>query len=307
MSQYIPVSVVIATRDRPVFLKRTLLSLAQQSLVPTEVVVVDGSSDATSQSVCESNQFPFTMVFIKASQSGAASQRMEGMQHAHFDTIWFCDDDIVLAPLCTERLWGAFEAYPRAGAVSAMISNQRYTKPGTLTKFMYRIMDGRVRETYAGLVIGPAWNLLPEDEPSMPEYVLCEWLNTTCTLYRKSAFPSPVFDHFFTGYSLMEDVAVSSIIGRTHLLLNARTARIFHDSQQGSHKKNIRLVSEMALVNRYYVMTRILGRTGLVYTLKLFLLESFGLATSLRTFRSLLQLPQVLIGKFVGWIKIIRM
>jgi glycosyltransferase involved in cell wall biosynthesis len=307
MSQKIPVSVVIATKDRPAFLKRTITSMAQQSVVPAEVVVVDGSLDGASQTVCEREQWPFTIIFIKASQQGAASQRMEGIRQTNFDVIWFADDDIILEPLCTERLWRAFEVHPQAGAVSAMITNQRYTKPGKLTQTMFRIMDGRARQTYAGLLIGPAWNLLPEDEPSLPEYVLCEWLNTTCTLYRKAAFPSPVFDHFFSGYSLMEDVAVSSVIGRTHLLVNARTARIFHDSQPGSHKNNVRLVSEMALVNRFYVMTRVLGRTGWDYVWKLFLLEAFGIATSLRTFRALLQLPQVVVGKIVGWIKIIRM
>lgn len=308
IQKIIPVSAIIATKDRPIFLKRTLESIAGQSVLPAEVIVVDGSDTKQSQLIYEAlGVQPFSLVFVKAMHLGAATQRLQGIELAIHDFIWFVDDDIVLDPNCTERLWGAFESFPATGAVNAMIINQRYTKPGKLTRLMYRLMDGRPCLSYAGRLIGPAWNLLPEDDPELAEYVPCEWLNTTCTMYRKSAFPVPVFDHFFTGYSMMEDVAVSAVISRNHLLLNARTARIFHDSQPGAHKNNVRLISEMALVNRYFVMTRILGRQGFAYILKLYLLEVFGLVTSLRGWRAWMALPQVVIGKIIGTYRIIVM
>jgi len=303
----IPVSVVIATKDRPVYLKATLDSFAGQSVIPLEVVIIDGSESDDSRRVCGETQWPFVIAYELAVVNGAAAQRLQGVEKTKGDFIWFADDDIVLEPFCAERLWNAFLLFPETGAVNAMITNQRYTPPGTLTRFMYRMIDGSSRSSYAGRLIGPAWNLLPEDDDSLPEYVPCEWLNTTCTIYRRSALPTPIFDDFFKGYSLMEDVAVSATMARHHLLLNARTARIFHDSQPGSHKDNVRLVAEMSLVNRYYVMVRILQRSGVRYVLKLMALEAFGLITSLRTARAWTFLPQVLLGKFDGWLKIIRM
>ena len=42
-----------------------------------------------------------------------------------------------------------------------------------------------------------------------PEVASVEWLNTTCTIYRGEALPSPPFCNQFTGYSLMEDLALS--------------------------------------------------------------------------------------------------
>jgi hypothetical protein len=35
---------------------------------------------------------------------------------------------------------------------------------------------------------------------------------------------------------------------------------MYHDSQPGTHKSDRRVLAEMQLVNRYYVMTKILGR-----------------------------------------------
>ena len=109
-----------------------------------------------------------------------------------------------------------------------------------------------------------------------------EWLNTTCTLYRREALPDPPFPDHFKGYSLMEDVTLSLMVGRHWKLANARTARIYHDSQPGSHKVDPKLVAEMQLINRHYVMTKVLGRNRISDYLKLFLFELFSLTSTLR-------------------------
>ena len=74
----------------------------------------------------------------------------------------------------------------------------------------------------------------------------------------------------------MEDAALSIVVSRSWKLLNARTARIFHDSQSGSHKKDIAYLAEMDVVNRHYVMRHVLGRKGFKNYFKLFLYVMFG-------------------------------
>jgi len=163
-----------------------------------------------------------------------------------------------------------------------MISNQRYQTPGRISRFIFRVMDGRAESSYAGRVLGPAVNLLPEDREDLPEVVPVEWLNTTCTLYRRAALPDPPFPENFHGYSLMEDVTLSLTVGKHWKLANARTARIYHDTQPGSHKVDPKLVAEMQLINRHYVMTKVLGRSHMSHYLKLFLFELFSLASILQ-------------------------
>lgn len=296
----IAVSAIIATKDRPDFLQRTIKGLLQQSCVPMELIIIDASQKSSRDIFEKIKSVHFKITYIHSERIGAASQRIQGLEFASQPIIWFLDDDIILEEVCTQRLWNGFHYSDHVGAVNAMITNQRYTKPGRVTRFMYRIMHGKQLASYAGKIIGPAWNLLPEDEPNLPDYVQCEWLNTTCTMYKREALPSQLFSDFFTGYSLFEDLALSVTISKRYTLLNARTARIFHDSQPGSHKNNIVQLSQMMLVNRYYVMTNILGRHGFFYNLKLFMLETFGLVTGLRSGQSVINLPKVLWGKFLG-------
>jgi GT2 family glycosyltransferase len=221
------------------------------------------------------------LVYEKALTPGAAPQRIQGLKGARSEFILFMDDDIVLEDNCIVTIFKGFAQDERVGGVNALITNQHYTKPGFVTRSMYKILSGQSMTTWAGKIIGPAWNLLPEDDPSLPVYVACEWLNTTCTMYRKDALPDTLFPEAFKGYSLLEDVALSVGVGRQWMLLNARTARIFHDSQAGDHKSNHAALAEMELINRHYIMTEVLGRRGLKNYSKLFLFEMFGIVSGI--------------------------
>jgi len=281
----IPVSAVLPTRDRAGSLSRMLDSLLAQRVLPSELIVVDGSSGQESRELIERWSAlvkPYCIVrWERAIQLGAAVQRNQGVAAATQPFVCFFDDDILFEPECVSRLWCALQSDAKIGGVSAMIVNQRYYPPGWVSQIMFTVMHGRCESSFAGRVIGPAINLLPEDRDDLPEVVPVEWLNTTCTLYRREALPSPPFDSFFSGYSLMEDVAVSLRVGRSWKLANARTARIYHDSQPADYKDNKFALAKMELINRHYVMTQILERCQLSDCLKLFLLELFGIATSL--------------------------
>jgi GT2 family glycosyltransferase len=305
----IDVSAVIATKDRTQSLRRTLEGLTTQEFRPRELIIVDASMTELTHEMIDilSPKVDFNVIYQKATKVGAAAQRMQGIAISCLPFIWFLDDDIILEKDCTQKIWEGFASHHNVGAVNALITNQLYTTPGHVTRTMYRIMHGKTLSTYAGKVIGPAWNLLPEDDPTLPEYVECEWLNTGCTMYRREALPDPVFPDFFYGYSMLEDLALSSIIKRNFVLLNARTARIFHDSQPGDHKNNIKEIATMSLVNRYFVMTGVLGRVGLKYKFKLILFELFGIFSSLRQANGWRNLPAVVGGKFSGVRAILKM
>jgi glycosyltransferase involved in cell wall biosynthesis len=276
----IPVSVIIPTANRAAVLAATLASIANQNLLPQEIIIVDASVSNDTANICKTSTV-LNIKYVIATQKGAAVQRNQGIDEATTDYIFFMDDDIDLAPGCIEKIWQCVQSDATVGAVNAMITNQKYHTPGTVTKWMYRLMHGKKLNTYAGKCIGPAWNLLPQDDDSLPEYQAMEWLNTTCTLYRKQALPQPAFSSHFTGYSLMEDVTLSLIVGRQWKLYNARTASIFHNSQPGEHKNNIVQTACMQLVNRYYVMTAVMHKKKIIDHVKLFLFELFNVITSL--------------------------
>jgi glycosyltransferase involved in cell wall biosynthesis len=297
----IPASAVVPTKDRASALRRTLESLAGQGVLPAELIVVDGSDGNDSRTVVDAwgdQARPEGKVhWLRARELGAAAQRNQGIAAASQPFVWFFDDDILFEPQCVLRLWTAIEHHPGLGGVSAMITNQRYAPPGRVSRTVFALLNGGYEPTFAGRIIGPAVHLLPEDRDDLPEVVPTEWLNTTCTMYRREALPSPPFDSVFTGYSMMEDVSLSVRVARDWRLANARTARIFHDSQPGSHKADPRLLAEMELVNRHYVMTRILNRRGLVNELRLVVWELFQLASCAASATSRRHLPAFVKGK----------
>jgi glycosyltransferase involved in cell wall biosynthesis len=281
--QRLPLSAVLPTKDRSSVLQRSLSSLAGQGVLPAELIVVDGSAGDDTRSVVEQWGADVAsaakVIWLRATTLGAAAQRNQGMATATQPFIWFFDDDILFEPECVARLWRAIKADPGLGGVNAMITNQRYQPPGRISRTVFALINGRNEPTFAGRLLGPAVNLLPEDRDDLPEVVPTEWLNTTCTIYRREALPDPPFDSIFTGYSMMEDVAASASVGRHWRLANARTARIFHDSHPGAHKAQRAELARMEIVNRYFIMTDVIGRRSAADYARLLLWQMFQLSS----------------------------
>jgi GT2 family glycosyltransferase len=311
MTKYLRISCVIPTRDRPESLRRTLGSLKLQDALPAEVILIDASRDDASHKVANDFAEGFaargcTIRWESAVIAGAAPQRNQGVMLATQPVIAFFDDDIVFDKSCLASLHKALMSDARIGGVNAMITNQRYFPPGWVSRSMFRIMRGRAQTSYAGCLLGPAINMLPEDRDDLPEIVPVEWLNLGCTLYRREALPCPPFPGFFGGYSLMEDVALSVRVARDWKLANVRTARTFHDSQPGAHKDNVAALSKMELVNRHYVMTHVLERRGLRDYARLALWESFQLSVCAVQKHCGRAFWQMLQGKLLGLGDIIK-
>ena len=299
MSVTLPISALVATRDRYISLKTMLESLAQQSVQPQEMIIVDGSDDNLTKKLCQSkiDGLNTTIFYHRAIELGAATQRNLAMQYATQDTIWLLDDDITLEPHCLERIWQALYGDPDLGGVNAMITNQKYLAPGRISRKLFQLLHGKAESSYAGKCIGPALNLLPEDDPNLPEVVPVDWINSGCTLYRREALPLPLFPDLFTGYSLMEDLCLSLTVGKKWQLANVRTAKIYHDSQPGAHKSDRCVLAQMELVNRHYIMTHVLERNTLKDYFKLSILQLFEIAANLVSWRGWLVLPKVIWGK----------
>lgn len=272
-------SVIIPTHNRNTILESTLKSIADQSSQPLEIIIIDGSPtfkklDRGMFSNLESN-----IIHQKAVALGAAQQRNQGISIANSEVIGFFDDDIILQKDCIKELWKCLEENTDCGGVNAIITNQSYHPLGKVSKIFYKLMGADTSKSLAGKCIGPAINFLPELE-NKSDFLMVEWLNTTCTLYRKKALPKPVFDLHFTGYSLMEDLALSLRVAKDWKLFTAAKAKIFHDSQPSEGKNNLFINSEMELVNRFYIMKHIMNKHQFKDYLKLFLQQLFaGLAS----------------------------
>ena len=303
----VPISTIIPTRNRDRVFARTLASTATQEVQPAEIIVVDASDNDATEIICSTriDGLLSRVRYFKAITAGAAVQRNQAFEHISQPFVLFCDDDILFERGCLKKLWSAVEKDASLGGVCSLITNCHYTPPGRLSRALFQFLNSKPENSYAGKCIGPVLNLLPEDRADLPEVVPVEWMNSTCTLYRRAAMPDPPFPTHFVGYSLMEDVTLSLRVGKSWKLANARTAKIFHDSQPGDHKSDPAVLAKMDLVNRHYVMTQVLERTRLSDYIKLAVQQLFNLAASLQSPKGWVAFPRVLLAKLHGIFEIL--
>ncbi len=302
MKTVVPVSAILPTRHRAPLLRRFLESLHAQSVLPAEIVVCDASEDGATASVVSDARSAWkderiTWRYLRADRAGLAPQRNQAVAAATQRYAWFLDDDVILEPACCEMMQRTLEAHEDVGGVTATITNQGYTAPG---KFVRRLMrwfeNGAERPTYAGACVGPGYTFMPDTSQDIAPLSRVEWLIGCCSMYRKSLLPEPaVPDHFEQG-ALGEDLAASLSVGQRSRLLHVRDARCYHDSQGGSHKRSRRALADQGLRNRYYIMTRVMGRHTPRDHLNFALMLGFGLLSLAPHPSKWLDLFQTIIG-----------
>jgi GT2 family glycosyltransferase len=110
-------SLVICTRNRPQELARCLKSLADQTAMPAEVIVVDNAStDARAREVTIAAGF----TYVQEDRLGLDFARNAGVSAATGEIILFTDDDVRLHPRWLERMVEAFDG-PDIEAVTGLV------------------------------------------------------------------------------------------------------------------------------------------------------------------------------------------
>lgn len=96
------IAVIIPAYNAARTIEACLGSIARQTRVPDEVIVVDdGSQDTTLLIV---GRHPSKPRIIKDTHFGAPHARNRGAKEASSDLLFFCDADVVLEPFALERL-----------------------------------------------------------------------------------------------------------------------------------------------------------------------------------------------------------
>jgi GT2 family glycosyltransferase len=125
------VSVLIATKDRPDDLRRTLRELRRQIYPAIELIVIDDGSAATLESMVR-EEWPQAVYVRHAESAGQCQRRSEGFQLAKGEYILQLDDDS--CPVAHDAISQAartMESNPTWGALSFYIFNGAEL-PGTL-------------------------------------------------------------------------------------------------------------------------------------------------------------------------------
>jgi GT2 family glycosyltransferase len=310
MKPLIPVSLIIPTAGRYERLTQTLRSVLAQDVQIREVLIIDGAAEAPKPDAMLAIAMLAWPVGVRvvtetASVCGAGAQRNQAAALSSQPFLWFLDDDVDLEPGCLSALWQAMMEDAMLGGCNALISNQQYAQPGRGLRRLLAWVGCPASGSLAGRCCGPAVNFLPASIPP-DEKGRVEWLNTTCTLYRRSALPDPTFLAFFHGYSLMEDLALSLEVGKRWRLRSVPEARIYHDSVPAPYKSKVISRQAMEVANRWYVARRIMYRKALPLCVQMLIMQMIGLLALLRNPERWSSFPGWAIGTGVGLWRIVR-
>lgn len=135
------ISVVIATYGRAQFLGQALRSLADQSLPPHEVIVVDDCSPEPTELP---DTLPLTLTVLRhARNQGPGAARNTGASYASGDWILFLDDDDLLTP---QRLRWAITQMGDARAHVAGVEG--FTLDGGRADMVSHVYSGDMRSGF---------------------------------------------------------------------------------------------------------------------------------------------------------------
>ena len=252
------ISAVIPTFNRPRDLEITLLSICSQSSPPMEVIVVDDSTDSSTNDLVESMVDHFAklsirLVYIRnTGERGLVSSRNAGVKASNGEIILFLDDDVSLEGSYLETIMRAFECLPDALGI------QGFWASGVRVSGRQELLNGLFAVFRLFHFTKTDCEVLPSFEPTYPlapnEIMNCQWLSGCNQSYRKSVFAEVQFDENLRRYAPGgEDIDFSYRVFKAHprSLYIVREARLIHRGSPASRPPPKNLLFLRAVYKHY--------------------------------------------------------
>lgn len=267
-------ALIICTYMRPKALLQLLQSVAEQTVVPTEIIIVDGSLNDQTQQALQQNELKQLRYFMVSAQDrGLTKQRNYGIGKISKDmeVVCFLDDDIVLKKDYFEQLLKTYDEFPNALGVGGAICNEDkfefvgYDYQPKQSEFYfdgYKQMDGSrfvLRKKlgldsdcppgYSSLYShGRSVGFLPLSGKTYP----VEMLMGGVASFKKEVFEQLQFSTYFEGYGLYEDADFSLRVSKLGNLYLNTAAQLFH-YHDAAGRPNQYHYGKMVVRNGWYV------------------------------------------------------
>lgn len=307
------VSIVTPTFRRPGEVIGLLDNLACQTLLPSEVIFVDGAGEGdpeTEEAVARViADYPFRINYLRRS-GGTAIQRNFGIEAARGDLIAFIDDDVRLEPdflqVMTE-LYAEDELHGIGGIVGYRTNEHFKLDESERWRWYRRLRLLRIYEPGKyDFETGYPINASMQEPFSGTRPV--DFMTTACAVWRREVFDSGLrFHEFFSDYGVLEDAHLSLRAGRDWQLLQCGDAKCIELRSPGG-RTGRRKIGYKSVVNYYFVFSEIagplsLGRRFRFWRFQAF--EFFRISTSAVRRRNWGDVME-LVGRVEGMLKLLR-
>ena len=246
--QSLRISIIICTKGRVDDIKVVAKSLLTQTLLPFELIIVDGAKEKRIESEISSlidGKFNFYYV---SSELGLTLQRNIGIEQAKGEIVYFLDDDVKLEEHNLEEILKVYQAYPEAGGVTGLITNmpRSYLRNTIQRFFMLPYSFGKGQMQPSG---HPAWNHFNQNLTQV------EFMYGAGMSFSHKVFQNLSFDENLKGYAFMEDVDFSYRVSKKYPIYQTPKAKMEHYQSQVLRDK-IRNLKIMTIKYHHYLFKK---------------------------------------------------
>ena len=249
------VSVIIPTLNRPHDLKAAMESIARQTVLPYEVLVIDQSDGENTHQIAEefSKRPEMRQVrvrYVRLLERSLVKARNRGLDLAEGDIVSFLDDDVVLLEDYFEQIVRVMSHDRSLGGVSGnvIVGKKLHGVKWKLRRFLMRVF---LLNDFCGRMTASGFGY-PIYEREVDQPLLVEFLPGCDMNYRRDILDGERFDEWFTGYSFREDVDFSYRVSRKAKCAMIPEAKLYHNYSTGN-RLDIKKLKRMEVKNYYYL------------------------------------------------------
>ncbi|MGH7603726.1 MAG: glycosyltransferase family 2 protein [Gemmatimonadaceae bacterium] len=262
------ISVVTPTLDRPDEVRALLMNLAQQTHLPSELILVDAGPIGMDQTqhVVESmkGRLPYEVNYIRRG-GGTAIQRNVGIDAARGTFVAFIDDDMVLDPDFFAQIRDVFaiDSQGSVGAIAGYITNQ-YLNPSKSPRWrLYKRL--RLFTTYepGRFDFRTGYPINRYLQPPHNQIREIDLMGANCAVWRRQVFDGGLrFSPFFTDYGVVEDAHLALSARRVGWsILEVGTAKCTHLHSSRGRVSKRRVARKTAVNYRFLFVDIVPSRT----------------------------------------------
>jgi GT2 family glycosyltransferase len=263
------ISVVICTRNRPKELVECIKTICSQSLLPTELIIVDASDNEQTRLSIRDFSRDFRLKYVRSKRpSYLSTDRNVGIRNSSGDVILFLDDDTLLdrdfikeivrvfEEDKEKRVGGAMGNIVNAGIPAATTLGKLYANLHLVISYVFLLpiaRDGRYRVSGSPTYVANA-----------SETRDVEFLSGCCMAYRAEIFQDLKFEEKFPEL-YEEDGDLSYRVSKRYRNVYTPYAKLVHrESDVGSARYRVSRPYERAkktVESNYYHLKKNFPRT----------------------------------------------
>lgn len=262
-------ALVIPTYKREHILPRCLRLAAQQTRLPSEIIVVDASPDweKTRDQILNEfvNHYPeIRLFYVKATLPSSTAQRNQGIDLATADVLFLIDDDSLMYPNCAEEVMKVYEIDKEklvmgVGCIGVPTPPDAIPSPHLERTTIPQLPKQRIFRNLIKRFVGVEQTyFLPYDtiSPAMPLPETLSEVNAArihvmagyAMTFRRAVLLKERFSEVLQRYAAGEDQDLSYRVSRHGALVNAINARLCHLEISGG-RLSLYTVTVLAALN----------------------------------------------------------